>query len=111
MLLDMGGVSAWVEQYDGSRITVPRFIDPGDDPRFWISPLFASADETFACVRFIDPYGRTVFNRCQVPVVATELTRLIEQATMRQRGELSELRALANFAHALPHRFLVFMGD
>lgn len=77
----------------------------------WVSELIPPlSDESSPCWRFIDRYGDTYFNRHQLPVFQQELNVLMEHANRLQRGRLMEIRALAEFALALPHRYLRFIG-
>ena len=39
-----------------------------------------SQDDTFVCIRFIDPYGDTVFNHLQLPFFIAELERVSQNA-------------------------------
>ena len=79
-----------------------------------VDPLLrlAEADETYACLRFVDPYGDTIFNRGQAEQLVFELERLARHATThQQQSVLTELRSLAVFCSEEPHRFLRFEGD
>ena len=69
-------------------------------------------DTTFACVRFIDLYGNTVFNRAQAETVLVGLDRL-RQTTERYYESmlLDEIAALARRCADEPHLYLKFYGD
>jgi hypothetical protein len=79
-----------------------------------LDPLFqlAEIDETYVCLRFVDPYGDTVFNADQAEQVIVELEMLSQRtSTPAQRAVLAEIAALAAFAREEPHRYLRFVGD
>jgi len=63
-----------------------------------------------ACVRFIDPYGDTVFNQLQLPVLIEELRQMGEQSNdnvLRKR-----LSSVVEFlASAGVHQYVRFVGD
>ena len=93
-----------------------------------ISPL-----EKTTCLRFIDPYGNTVFNRLQIPDLVSELQAaqqlvlsaqfagLCEDHRAKYRAaraspveiseHLSRIMALARRSGNEPHTFLKFYGD
>ena len=52
------------------------------DPHFYLNLALSLAplDKT-VCLRFIDPYGYTVFNQQQIPVLISELQWLLQFAT------------------------------
>lgn len=64
-----------------------------------------------ACLRFIDHYGRTIFNALQLPVLLEELETLaLASADKEDRLHLEELVSLV--AEAIDGRhFVEFMGD
>ncbi len=69
-------------------------------------------DKSFACLRFIDPYGNTVFNILQMDAVIDELDRLADAHTGKESQTLlGEIRKLAEFSKKHPHQYLVFIGD
>ena len=52
-------------------------IDRVDDPQSYFSLLvLATPLDEFVCLRFVDPYGDTYFNRLQKPVLLIELARV-----------------------------------
>ncbi len=57
-----------------------------------------------ACFRFIDPYGDTVFNSLQLPVLLEELERVQRQASANElREHLALLASLVRRAVAKAH--------
>ncbi len=68
--------------------------------------------DTSACLRFVDPYGNTIFNPMQAEVLAAELTSVIpDVASQDDRERLTEIIALARQCVASVHTYLWFIGD
>lgn len=88
-------------------------IDEVGDPRNLLGRLLPSPkDESFACLRFVDPYGDTVFNRIQIETFIRELERIrIKATTKEEQALLDRLRALAERCQSEPHLYLKFYGD
>ena len=109
------GVDAVLTHEDASRFT--ELPDPAMGGTFDAAGDFdrlipAHDDASFACWRFIDFYGRTVFNRRQMPVFIEELDRLLPSAKNGpERNGMLRLRMLASIGVAKPHRYLVLRGD
>jgi hypothetical protein len=79
-----------------------------------LDPLLRLAEThtSFVCLRLVDAYGDTVFNRRQAEQVVRELDRLAAYATSpQQHSVLKELTGLALFCCERPHRYLRFEGD
>ncbi len=64
-------------------------------------------DLRFELLKWIDPWGDTVFNRGQCQALVAEIT----QAESIFRCDLTALRRLAERAALEPHAYLVFIGD
>src|SRR5262245_6391153 len=63
------------------------------DPRGYVGALMAlPLHEETVCLRFIDPYGNTVFNQLQIPVLVAELEALRESVTDAAVRSLAERR-------------------
>jgi len=64
------------------------------------------------CLRFVDPYGDTVFNQIQIPVLIEELEKvrpmLAEPGTA---NHLDQVVALAKKSVNVTHTYLKFYGD
>lgn len=73
------------------------------DPHNRMNRLLSLAvlDSTF-CLRFIDPYGDTVFNRHQIPVLQSECSALVSQLTQPNLSEVK--RVYLERAGAWPKR-------
>lgn len=71
-----------------------------------------TTDTSYVCLRFIDPYGDTIFNRLQIPVLIKELNRIAGTAkTKEDKQFLKELLKLAEQCRDEPHLYLRFIGD
>jgi hypothetical protein len=69
------------------------------------------ASKDSCCVRFVDPYGNTVFNQGQIPVLLAELRAIVARAP---ESEESQLPALIRFIEAKGiemHVYVTFVGD
>ena len=102
------GISAFVTDFRGRKVS-EGVLDPSNALRRLLPP---SSDTTFHCLRFIDRYGDTVFNRLQVPVLLTELDSVRATAESGREVEiLDSLRSLAERALLRPGLYLTFYGD
>ena len=65
------------------------------------------------CLRFIDPYGDTVFNSLQMPALREELEDLLQTTSAADvRAHIARLIELVGEALANgPHTFVRFVGD
>lgn len=68
-------------------------------------------EHSLPCLRCVDPYGDTVFNRMQVKVVLEEITLLERECGEKHRDVLARVRAMCLSFGDLPHRYLKFIGD
>lgn len=73
--------------------------------------LLADVDDCSLMLRFIDPYGDTVFNSRQAGVVESELSRLAQDASGKELGIVDKVRELAVRCATEPHLYLRFEGD
>jgi hypothetical protein len=74
--------------------------------------LIGSTAVGSVCLRFIDPYGDTLFNQIQIPVLIRELRAL--QAYTTDLPQLTALRELEHFlqqAQGKVHTYIRFLGD
>lgn len=70
------------------------------------------ADGNYACLRFIDPYGDTIFNPLQAAVMIEEWDRLKHSFTERNAEALwADARELIVRCSEEPHTYLRFVGD
>lgn len=64
------------------------------------------------CLRFIDPYGNTIFNRLQMPQLLIELESLHEFITSNEQAELlSKIEELVRLCAQEPHNYIKIYGD
>ena len=77
------------------------------------SDLFPEeADSRFVCLKSVDLYGDTVFNRIQARSLRADLQLLNEGlAGERDRMLVEETIALVDLCLAEPHRYIKFIGD
>lgn len=74
--------------------------------------LPAEGDKSFGCLRFVDLYGETIFNRAQCKELIGELDRLARRCdTAEARHALHTIELMASAAAASPHHYLRFSGD
>ncbi len=78
---------------------------------YTISPRWD--DTTFSCLRFIDPYGMTIFNRQQCKVLIDEIHRQRAVLALEADGErwLDDLERLVQRAATDVHLYVRFVGD
>lgn len=69
-------------------------------------------DESYCCVRFIDPYGDTIFNPLQAAAMIEEWDRL-KAAFVDKNAEpfWAEVRDMIVRCSEKRHRYLRFVGD
>lgn len=69
-------------------------------------------DDGIASLRYVDPYGDTIFNRLQAAQLLVELSKLsIPGMTLAQQAALRSLEELAQQCASSPHHYLRFCGD
>ena len=70
------------------------------------------ADASYSCIRFIDPYGDTIFNRLQAAAMIAEWDTLKDSFLANNAGALwADVRALIVCCSQEPHLYLRFAGD
>ena len=84
------------------------------DPQQTVMKILSAAPDFDAsiCLRFIDPYGDTIFNRAQIAVLHQELLSVPDsslEATAREHKQ--EMLELAKKAEGKVHTYLKFYGD
>ena|ERR1700722_18739179 len=100
----MAFVRVIIEYEGGGRVkegvTVPYSIFP------------QVTDARFSCLRFVDPYGDTVFNRPQMPFVLADLGLLKSELQKDQITDcLEPIEAMAKECEKGVHLYLRFVGD
>jgi hypothetical protein len=85
------------------------------DPRQLLTALATGAWQSMedsVCLRFVDPWGDTVFNQAQVPVLLSELVRSIaEEEDKEVTAHLREVFRLVADAKDKTHTYVKFIGD
>lgn len=98
------GLSVLLQDEDGR--TEAEFHAPGFDPR-----ILDHVPSASACLRFVDPYGDTIFNQLQVPVLEAELRAVRDGAADRElRTNVEALLAFLRTAHQV-HTYVRIVGD
>jgi hypothetical protein len=84
-----------------------------DSKGLFVDALMSGSLEATVCLRFIDPYGETLFNGLQMPVLLDELRALAARLTDEDsRRHVEQLETLVSEAMEMgPHVFLLFAGD
>ena len=101
------GIDVHLQREDGSRIASVL------DQKGVIARLIPLDDERFPLLRYVDPYGDTVFNRRQAEQVLIEV-ELLGRTGEKSADELEHLRQLKELARQCeqePHFYLRFVGD
>jgi hypothetical protein len=83
------------------------------DPQMCMSHLVLNTDLTgTTCLRFIDPYGDTIFNQLQIPILIDELQSILGKVQDDQiRDHLQRAIELAEKSRGEIHTYLKFHGD
>jgi hypothetical protein len=69
-------------------------------------------DERFVLLRFVDPYGDTVFNCLQVPHLLRDLEVLEGLTTDKAvHDQIAQLKTMCQVCLATPHLYVKFIGD
>ena len=100
------GIDAIRQTEDG--IAIQEVFDPSS--LFQI--LIPFDDETSVCLRFIDPYGETIFNQIQIPILLKELQIAISNCRdERARKHGAKVMRLIQDSGRGPHVYIRFVGD
>lgn len=88
-------------------------IDGVEDPTNILHRLLPTSDDrNFSCLRYVDWYGDTVFNRQQLPDLVEEVRRIAKRVTDHEEIELlGRIVELALRGQSQPHLYLRFVGD
>ena len=86
-------------------------LDEVPDPTNRLAKILPSPDdESFVCLRFIDAYGDTTFNKFQMRALVPELERVrAKTETQGDRELLDRIIALARRCET--HLYVKFIGD
>jgi hypothetical protein len=84
------------------------------DPRGILTGLLLNLDlGGTICLRFVDPWGDTMFNAAQAAVLGSELRELLRTGDLseEQRNAVCSMQMLADRCAAEVHTYLTFVGD
>ncbi len=98
-----------IEVIDENGTDINILLDPNALTKELLPPV---SDNSSSCLRFIDPYGDTIFNQYQIPVLISEIERRLYGETkpeIRRHG--NKIIELANQALSQVHLYLKFFGD
>jgi hypothetical protein len=100
-------VAIELEWHDENGKLLARYEGPKIDQRVWSQfPGYGS------CLRFIDPFGDTVFNQSQIDVLAAELDAMLIPGQKRAPPEaLAAVRQFVGLALGKVRTHLKFSGD
>ena len=71
----------------------------------------AVANTSGSCLGFVDPYGNTVFNQLQLPVLIRELESLDDGLSSAAAAHVSKVITLLPGGLDSPHVYARFIGD
>ncbi len=79
---------------------------------YLLSQFLPYEDQSSQCLRFIDPYGDTVFNSLQMKPFIAEWEQVANKAKTEEEKTLAErVKNLAERCRREPHLYLKFYGD
>ena len=96
-----------IELRTESGVVLDRVLDEGAIARLGEA---ASFDYT-VCLRFVDPFGDTVFNAAQAAVLSREVEARLGSAGEGDGETLARIVELAERCAGEVHRYLWFVGD
>ena len=101
------GIDVYLEDETGEK------LESIYDPTSILPRLIPShADKSSQCLRFIDPYGVTVYNGLQMPFLLEELETLLQRTQGQEAKEfVARIIELAQRTQNDVHLYLKFNGD
>jgi hypothetical protein len=92
---------------------VERVEGPLEELTRLIASIHGDPDaSSFPMLRYVDPYGDTVFNRLQIKPFLEEWRRLYQKAESDElRAAIREVERLAQKVEESTHIYLKFWGD
>jgi hypothetical protein len=90
-----------------------KVLEEIPDLESFLARLFPSwDDESFHCLRYIDPWGDTIFNHLQMDEVISELRRIRAKTTVEaERAFVDAIEGMAARCKEGEHLYLKFLGD
>src|SRR5205085_4551480 len=107
------GISAVLRDEAGKQVR--DLVDPGEgtfDAAGDFDGVLPQRDSDFALLKYVDPYGDTVFNATQMPDLLGDIARLRgdELRPVEERG-LARLHVIAERCRDGVHLYVWFSGD
>jgi hypothetical protein len=100
------GIDAQLEDEEGRQI---QFCHDASGSFYRL--LNASDLSGSICLRFVDPFGDTIFNRGQAAVLLEELKLIRAAADPASAAYIDNVLRFANTASRSPHHYVRFIGD
>ena len=100
------GIDAQIEDEEGKQI---QFCHDGSSS--FARLLTASDLSKSVCLRFIDPYGDTIFNQGQAAVLLEELKSVRDAADATAASYIDNVLRFVDTASRSPHHYVRFIGD
>ena len=100
------GIDVYIESETGEKIAELL------DEKGIVARLMPTDNARFLLLRYVDPYGNTVFNRKQMEQILVELEQI--KRVSRASEEIERVLQLADMARRCqsePHLYLKFYGD
>jgi hypothetical protein len=90
-----------------------KVLEEIPDLESFLARLFPSwEDDGFHCLRYIDPWGDTIFNHLQMDEVILELRRIRATTTVEaERAFVDAIEGMAARCKEGEHLYLKFLGD
>jgi hypothetical protein len=98
------GIDVRLETERAEPLGEPVLDQPG-----YLAQALATARGS--CVGYIDPYGNTIFNQLQLPVLIAEMEGLQMTLPSHLSGHVSKVLDLLRTGVARPHVYARFIGD
>jgi len=84
----------------------------GQEIDFQSGVLPNRSDPSYYCLKYVDPYGDTLFNQLQIPMVCADLDLLEKVSSNEETLRLiKKLKSLCEKCLSEPHLYLKFIGD
>ena len=97
-------IDAHLEREDGTKLETTRDL-------IGVADFLRARSEGTACMRFIDPYGETVFNRGQCGVLLDEWAVLANDVPEDTQGWVNDVAQLIERCATDVHLYVRFSGD
>jgi hypothetical protein len=100
------GFNCFLEDEHGNALD--RFFDP----KSILPKIIPYSKEGYWLVKYIDPYGDTVFNQLQIPILIDELKAIKSATTAKEHLDfLQQLIDFIDKSQGKVHSYIKFYGD